>query len=63
MTMAGLAPRPVSGDELIGNVIQNQFFQARDWPFGAALGMVFLLLFVASYGLWLRQRERSVEGF
>jgi spermidine/putrescine transport system permease protein len=36
---------------LIGNVIQNQFFQARDWPFGAALGVVFLLLFAAAYAL------------
>ena len=23
---------------LLGNVIQNQFLQARDWPFGSALG-------------------------
>lgn len=38
---------------LIGNVIQNQFMQARDWPFGAALGVVFLLLFAAAY--WLLQ--------
>lgn len=34
---------------LIGNVIQNQFFQARNWPFGAALGVIFTLLFVVSY--------------
>lgn len=38
---------------LIGNVIQNQFMQARDWPFGAALGMVFMGLFAVSY--WLLQ--------
>jgi spermidine/putrescine transport system permease protein len=36
---------------LIGNVIQNQFLQARNWPFGAALGVVFTLLFAISYGL------------
>ena len=36
---------------LIGNVIQNQFSQARDWPFGAALGMVFTLLFAIAYAL------------
>ena len=34
---------------LIGNVIQNQFFQARDWPFGAALGTVFMALFAVGY--------------
>ncbi len=36
---------------LIGGVIQNQFFQARDWPFGAALGVVFLALFAIVYGV------------
>ena len=47
---------------LIGNVIQNQFMQARDWPFGAALGIVFLGLFAATYGLFLRFRERDEEA-
>jgi len=42
---------------LIGNVIQNQFLQARNWPFGAALGIVFTLLFAVSYGL-LQRRPR-----
>jgi spermidine/putrescine transport system permease protein len=32
---------------MIGNVIQQQFLQARDWPFGAVLAMsVILLMFV-----------------
>lgn len=44
---------------LIGNVIQNQFLQARDWPFGAALGVVFLALFAAAY--WLLQRRTDAE--
>ena len=35
--------------DMIGNIIQNQFGQARDWPFGAALGMSFLALFVMSF--------------
>ena len=42
---------------LIGNVIQNQFLQARNWPFGAALGVVFTLLFALSYAL-LQRRPR-----
>jgi spermidine/putrescine transport system permease protein len=46
---------------LIGNVIQNQFLQARDWPFGAALGMAFMALFAVSYVILLRLRERP-EG-
>lgn len=40
---------------LIGNVIENQFLQARDWPFGAALGVVFLLLFAGVY-VFLQRR-------
>jgi spermidine/putrescine transport system permease protein len=49
---------------LIGNVIQNQFLQARNWPFGAALGVVFTLLFALSYALLQRRRswERSATG-
>ncbi len=39
---------------LIGNVIQNQFMQARDWPFGAALGAVFMALFAVTYWIMLR---------
>lgn len=40
---------------MIGNVIQNQFGQARDWPFGAALGMTVLLLFAATF--WLTTKK------
>jgi spermidine/putrescine transport system permease protein len=41
---------------MIGNVMQDQFVgQARDKPFGAALGVIFMLLFAVSY-LVLRRR-------
>jgi len=40
---------------MIGNVIQNQFFKARNWPFGAALGVVFTLMFVVAYILAQRR--------
>jgi len=42
---------------MIGNVIQNQFLQARDWPFGAALGMVFMGMFALTYWILLRMRR------
>ncbi len=44
---------------LIGNVIQNQFLRARNWPFGAALGVVFTLMFVLTYALaqWRSRKE------
>ena len=44
---------------MIGNVIQNQFLQARDWPFGAALGVVFMLMFALTYVLLQRRGARS----
>jgi spermidine/putrescine transport system permease protein len=29
---------------MLGNLVQNQFTAARDWPFGAALALLFMLL-------------------
>jgi len=46
---------------MIGNVIQNQFFIARNWPFGAALGIVFTLLFVVAYTLVQRRQKRRAN--
>lgn len=46
---------------MIGNVIQNQFAgQARDWPFGAALGMTLLVMFGAA--LWWTTRKQPDSG-
>src|SRR5690606_37169491 len=43
---------------MIGNVIQNQVFKARNLPFAAALGVVFTLLLVVCYvGLQWRGRR------
>jgi spermidine/putrescine transport system permease protein len=44
---------------LIGNIIQNQFGQARDWPFGAALGTLLLLLFAAAF--WLSWKHPDAD--
>ncbi|MBS0664495.1 MAG: ABC transporter permease [Verrucomicrobia bacterium] len=46
---------------LIGNVIQNQFLVARDWPFGAALGAVFMGLFALTYWILLRLGAREED--
>ncbi len=40
---------------LVGNVIQNQFGQARNWPFGAALGAALLVLFLGLLAWALRE--------
>ena len=42
---------------MVGNVIQNQFGQARDLPFGAALGVTLMVLFIATFALIGRKAE------
>ena len=44
---------------MIGNVIQNQFLQARDWPFGAALGVIFMLMFALTYVVLQRRGSKT----
>jgi len=43
---------------LIGNLVQNQFTTARDWPFGAAVS---LILMAMAAGLLLLVRRRGEE--
>jgi len=50
---------------MIGNVIQQQFLQARDWPFGAVLAMsVIVLMFVvlAVQAQVLRRTQEVEDG-
>lgn len=44
---------------LIGNVIQNQFLSARDWPFGAALSI--LLILMSSVMIYLYYRATRLQ--
>jgi len=49
-------------EQLIGNVIVNQFVgQGRNWPLGAALGMVLMGMFVVTYYLSTR-KQGSIVG-
>ncbi|HLL90386.1 MAG TPA: hypothetical protein VK324_13890, partial [Tepidisphaeraceae bacterium] len=43
---------------MIGDVIASQFGKARDWPFGAALGMTLLAMFAAAF--WVASRRRQL---
>lgn len=43
---------------MIGNVIQNQFRLANNWPFGAALGVIFMLMFALTYVILQRRGAR-----
>lgn len=46
---------------LIGNLIQRQFTQARDWPFGAAASVVLTALTVLLVFLYLRSGGREED--
>jgi len=54
-----IVPEMLGGGKsaFIGTVIVHEFLVARDWPFGAALTTVLILLFVV--GLWLCTRARG----
>lgn len=45
---------------MLGNAIQQQFGQSRDWPFGSAIAVVALALVM--FGLWVYARKSSGKG-
>jgi spermidine/putrescine transport system permease protein len=48
--------------DMIGNIIENQFKgNARNWPFGAALGTAMLVAFALTY--WLASRRQRIAEF
>jgi spermidine/putrescine transport system permease protein len=47
---------------LIGNLIQNQFSQSRDWPFGAALSFGLMLLTLISIAVFRTKKFSSEEA-
>lgn len=42
---------------MIGNLIQNQFLQARHWPFGSALSMLLMVLILIPVLIYFRTSE------
>ncbi len=47
---------------LVGNLIQNQFLSARDWPFGSALSIVLAVLSLVLITLYYRALAKSQGG-
>jgi spermidine/putrescine transport system permease protein len=47
---------------MIGNVIQQQFLQARDWPFGAVLAVVLVFIMLILLGLQAQVLRRQQAG-
>jgi len=42
---------------LVGNLVQNQFGSARDWPFGSAASFVMMTLVLGAVTIYLRVRD------
>ena len=42
---------------LVGNLVQNQFSSARDWPFGSAASFVMMTLVLGAVTVYLRVRD------
>jgi spermidine/putrescine transport system permease protein len=55
---AYLTPDLLGGGKtvMIGNLVQNQFTSARDWPFGSAVSMAVLMLSALALAAFLRHR-------
>jgi len=58
---AYLTPDLLGGSKtiMVGNVVQNQFTSARDWPFGSAVSVVLMAVVAVLLAAWIRhERER-----
>jgi spermidine/putrescine transport system permease protein len=55
---AYLTPDLMGGGKtvMIGNLVQNQFSTARDWPFGAAASLILMAVAAAFLGFYRRYR-------
>jgi spermidine/putrescine transport system permease protein len=58
---AFLTPDLLGGakEMMIGNLVQNQFAAARNWPFGSAASFIVLAVALVAVLLYLRRRDRS----
>jgi spermidine/putrescine transport system permease protein len=41
---------------LIGNLVQNQFSSARNWPFGSAASLILMTMVLAAVLIYLKVR-------
>lgn len=47
---------------MIGNLIQNQFASARNWPFGSAASFIVMTLVLVAVVVYLRVRDRAAHA-
>lgn len=50
-------------DTLIGNLIRDQFREARDWPFGSVLSIALtaIVLILAGFAAWMARQDRESD--
>ena len=46
---------------MIGNLVQNQFSSARNWPFGSAASFIVMALVLAAVTWYLRIRDAGAR--
>ena len=61
---AYVTPRVLGGGKnmMLGNLIEQQFGQARDWPFGSALSIALLLVVTCAMLVYVRYASSSARG-
>jgi spermidine/putrescine transport system permease protein len=47
---------------MIGNLVQNQFSAARNWPFGSAASFIVMALVLAAVMIYLRVKDQAPGG-
>ncbi|MCU0544218.1 MAG: ABC transporter permease [Oscillatoriaceae cyanobacterium Prado104] len=47
---------------MVGNLIQNQFLKARDWPFGSALSVLLTLIVLIPVLIYFRISDETVDS-
>jgi spermidine/putrescine transport system permease protein len=47
---------------MIGNLVRDQFFEARDWPFGATLALLLTVLLVIVILIQAAVSRRLTQG-
>jgi spermidine/putrescine transport system permease protein len=59
---AYLTPDLLGGGKsvMIGNLVQNQFTTARDWPFGSAVSLTLMLLTLAALGMFYLRAPKDL---
>jgi spermidine/putrescine transport system permease protein len=45
---------------MVGNLVQNQFTTARDWPFGSAVSVLLMAIIIAILWIFLRRESENL---